>query len=211
MINLIAIGDALGGVMGPSDLYEELSKSPFPSVFLLSRVDIACPHDGTKFLLTPTKHFEYAVERIQEVATTLYATNGQAVVLMGWAMGGAVAIEAAYRLQQSVPVHGIITLACQRRCTENLKHLHPHMFKCFLHGSLDNSLPATISEKLYEDAPFFINKDSWCVKHILPNGDHRFSDYIPQLQLFIPQILQHVDVLFKTLHAATQSSTSDGA
>ncbi len=197
-MNLIAISDTMGGLSGPSKLYEKMVESPYDGV-LLARVDIACPSDGKRFLLPPSQHFEYAVHRVQEVARSLFTFNHQPVVLMGWSMGGAVVIEAAYRLQHEISICGIITLCSQGKQTDHLKDLQPHMFKCFLHGSSDNNLPSSISDKLYDDAPFFLNKESWCIKHILPNGDHSLSQYTEHIHYYLHDVIKHIKLLFDAI------------
>jgi hypothetical protein len=209
-INLITISDAIGGTSGPSNLYHDMAKKPYERV-LLARVDIACPHDGQKCLLTPMKHFEYAVCRIKEVAHALYVRNGKPIVLLGWAMGGAAVIEAAFQLQDTLPIQGIITLACQRKYTENLKLLRPSMFKCFLHGSADNCLSASISENLYEDAPFYLNKESWVSVHILPQGDHQLSQFVPHIHIYVAQILKHIEILASLVSTASSISSASSS
>jgi len=91
------------------------------------------------------------------------------VYIIGWAMGGAVAIQTTYYTHNFVKpsyIKGIILLATQYSQTDLISYIDTTII--FIHGTIDKVVPCHVSQRLYDK---YQHQKHIC---IVPNQNHGF-------------------------------------
>lgn len=179
--NIVSIGGNGGGLYGPAYLYDKIVQYPFEEV-TFTRLDITYPR-GNEY--NRDKHFEHCVKLLMKLVTIIYNQNKKPIILIGWSMGGAIVIEATYRLQEKINIHGLIMISSQTARTENLQNINENIYKYFIHGKNDECIVYNASVELY-DIP--TNK---LMKNIIlvDNADHFFTDFEIELYSIVKNII----------------------
>merc|ERR1719424_2043963 len=108
----------------------------------------------------------------------LMSNHASPVVLVGWSMGAAAVIEAAYLRRTCGCIAAVVTLAGQTVGTRNLKHLEVPLLA--LHGKDDQVLPVSSSETL-------VRRAQKGKLHLLPDTGHRMEHAMSHVINFICQ------------------------
>eukprot|EP00434_Breviolum_minutum_P012112 symbB.v1.2.010680.t1/scaffold704.1/size171252/6 len=129
---------------GPSCLYNHLASELPQKGYMVVQLSYRPPADDE----------EEAAEDVMSCIDWLAEKNHQrrldSLILVGWSMGSAAVIEAAY-LRRHLPfISGIVTLAAQTSGTRNVKHLQVPILA--LHGLEDQVLPPDCSKTLVQRA-----------------------------------------------------------
>lgn len=151
---------------GPSCLYDKLAS-------LLPKENVAVLQVTYR---PPGEDEEEAAEDVMTCIDWLVQQQLGPLVLIGWSMGAAAVIEAAYLRRTCCTCSGIITLAGQTAGTRNVKHLECPLLA--LHGDNDHVLPASCSQSLARRAK--------CGQfHSLPNSTHHMENALPHVLEFL--------------------------
>jgi pimeloyl-ACP methyl ester carboxylesterase len=151
---VLFIGGADGGFMGPSDIYEALSKLFIPLQIGVLRVDYRIhqfPND-----------VEQGAYDAQQAASWLMSQGYEKILIVGHSFGGAVAIETAAKNHN---IRGVIGLASQTAGATNITSLVDTPV-LLIHGDSDTRLPVSCSIMLYEMT------STPCELAILEGGTH---------------------------------------
>ncbi|CAK9001535.1 unnamed protein product [Durusdinium trenchii] len=125
---------------GPSCLYNHLASELPQKGYTVIQLAYRPPADDE----------EEAAEDVMTCIDWLAAQKFRSVLLIGWSMGSAAVIEAAYLRRHLKFLVGVITLAAQTCGTRNAKHLQVPLLA--LHGEQDNVLPSESSKTLVQRA-----------------------------------------------------------
>ncbi len=186
-VNIVAVCGCGGGLYGPAYLYDNIIKNPFDDI-TFTRIDIANPFVRDKNYKS-ILHFNQSVDIVLTVSKLIYAVNSKPIILIGWSMGGAVVIEAGYKLQkEEVVVGGIITISSQSANIKNLINLNSDIYKLFIHGDKDLVLNHRISKSLYEKVNF--RK----MIQIIKDGDHFLSGNEIYLYELVKNVITSMDL-----------------
>jgi surfactin synthase thioesterase subunit len=181
-INIIAICGCGGGFSGPAYLYDNIIKNPFDDI-TFTRIDIAYPYIEGAFYSSKL-HFTHSVDIVVKISKLIYAVNSKPVILIGWSMGGAVVIEAGFKLQREISIRGVFTVATQLSYIKN--SLNDEIFKLFIHGDKDLVLNHKISELLYKQT------SSRKMIQIIKDGDHFLSGNETYLYELIKNVVNSI-------------------
>lgn len=124
---------------GPSCLYNRLASELPQQGYTVVQLAYRPPADDEE-------------EATEDVMTCIdwLANRFGSLVLVGWSMGSAAVVEAAYLRRHLPSLVGIVTLAAQTSGTRNAKHLQVPLLA--LHGEEDKVLPAECSRTLVQRA-----------------------------------------------------------
>merc|ERR550514_925945 len=106
----------------------------------------------------------------------LQERQGGPLVLVGWSMGAAAVVEAAYLRRTLNAIAAVVTLAGQTSGTRNAKHLEVPLLA--LHGEDDQVLPTSCSRTLAKRAPLGSLR-------LLQHMTHRMEHALPHVVEFI--------------------------
>lgn len=155
---------------GPSCLFNKLA-SELPQVGIaVFQLNYRPPYDDD----------EEAVEDVMTSIDWSVKHHREPLVLVGWSMGAAVAIEAAYLRRTLGVVNGIATLAAQTAGAKNVKHLEMPILA--LHGEADTVLPTSCSKSLSLRA-------QQATLQLLPSSSHRMEEALPHVLEFVQRHL----------------------
>ena len=152
-------GPGPGGSDGPYCLYERLAAN-LPCRYNISVIQI---------VYHVFSDMQAAVDDILAAIDYTKDTMGSVkVVLIGWSMGGAAVVEAAY--QRGNNVNGIITIGGQTVGGENANQLHPETAFAILHGTNDTCINPAAAQHFYSIAGANTKKN--LVLNMFPGEDH---------------------------------------
>jgi len=134
---MVMIGDAEGGIEGPSGIYEPLAGQLQNAGITALRLDYRAPDDMLECIYDALAGIE-----------ALRQQGVERVALLGWSFGGAVAITAGVASEFVV---GVATVACQTFGAEMAPDLSPKSL-LLLHGTDDRTTPDHHSRELYARA-----------------------------------------------------------
>jgi pimeloyl-ACP methyl ester carboxylesterase len=129
---VVACGGAMGGLLGPDTLYQELAAVLAPRGIATLRVGFRRPGELGRCTLDVAAAVELAVRH-----------GADRVVTLGHSFGGAVAVRVAAALPDIVA--GVVTLSTQSAGCEVAPHLAGRPLLMF-HGDADELLPVGASE-----------------------------------------------------------------
>ncbi len=133
---LIAISGCGGGSKGPQDIYPLFQKFSTIENFSFVAID------------TKPNDIQENVERTCHVAKQFFDST-ENIYLMGYSMGGAIAVQAAQQLiASSNKIKGIVLLSTQTDHLYPLRHLGIPVLFC--HGTKDDIFPLWQIESTYE-------------------------------------------------------------
>lgn len=136
---IIAISGAGGGKTGPQGYYRQLNSHLGTEQFTVFPME------------TTRDNIPYNISKVANLVS-LNFDRFKNVYLMGWSMGGAVAILSAYQINsemQDERIKGLILLAPQSDGTHLLKELKMPILFC--HGDRDETVPLWTVQGKYED------------------------------------------------------------
>ena len=152
-------GPGPGGSDGPYYLYQKLARK-LPPTHSISVLQI---------IYHLFSDMQAAVDDILAAIDYATATMGSTnIVLIGWSMGGAAVVEAAY--QRGDKVQGIITIGGQTVGGENAIKLHPETAFTILHGMNDTCITPAAANHFYNIAGG--NSKRNLTLNIFPGEDH---------------------------------------
>lgn len=135
---VIAVGGAMGGLLGPADgLYHDLGTGFADAAIATLRVSYRRPND-----------FATCVHDALAVADIAARQGAERFVTMGHSFGGAVAVQLGMAMGADY-TGGVVTLATQSAGCEDAEGLADIPLLLF-HGDRDEILPAFASEVVHE-------------------------------------------------------------
>ncbi|CAE8657732.1 unnamed protein product [Polarella glacialis] len=151
---------------GPSCLYNKLAS-------LLPQTGISVLQLAYR---PPGDDEEEAAEDVMTCVDWLLARNNCGpLLLIGWSMGSAAVVEAAY-LRRNVPIKALITLAAQTAGTRRVKDLEIPLLA--LHGLDDTILRSDCSKTVVQRAQNGVLR-------LLPDTTHRMEHALPHVLEFV--------------------------
>eukprot|EP00747_Dinoflagellata_sp_TGD_P083026 gnl/TRDRNA2_/TRDRNA2_161934_c0_seq1.p1 gnl/TRDRNA2_/TRDRNA2_161934_c0~~gnl/TRDRNA2_/TRDRNA2_161934_c0_seq1.p1 ORF type:complete len:208 (+),score=30.74 gnl/TRDRNA2_/TRDRNA2_161934_c0_seq1:96-719(+) len=153
---------------GPSCLYNKLASFLPPTGISVLQLRYRPPGDDE----------EEAAEDVMTCIDWVLERKLGPILLVGWSMGAAAVVEAAYLRRTCGIVVAICTLAGQTVGTRNAKHLQVPLLA--LHGEEDRVLPAECSKTLVQRA-----QQAQTTLRLLPNTTHRMEEALPHVLEFV--------------------------
>ena len=152
-------GPGPGGSDGPYCLYEKLATN-LPGRYNISVIQI---------IYHVFSDMQAAVDDILAAVDYTKSTMGSVnIALIGWSMGGAAVVEAAY--QRGEYINGIITIGGQTVGGENANKLHPETAFAILHGANDTCINPAAAHHFYSISGATSKKN--LVLNMFPGEDH---------------------------------------
>ena len=152
-------GPGPGGSDGPYSLYRKLSEN-LPCKYSLSVLQV---------IYHVFSDMQAAVDDILAAIDYVRNTIGSVnIVLIGWSMGGAAVVEAAY--QRGKTITGVITIGGQTVGGENANKLHPETAFAILHGMNDTCISPAAANHFYVMAGGASKKN--LMLKLFPGEDH---------------------------------------
>ena len=156
----LCISGAIGGVVGPSNLYARLGQELPKAGIAIARIDYRAPNEFGECLLDTLAGLSF-----------LRAMRYQRVAFIGHSFGGAVAINAG---TLGPLVTTVVALSSQLAGAHVVGELAPRSL-LLVHGTADAILPHQSSEAIYERA-----QEPKTLK-LVPEADHRFTGFGDEL------------------------------